>query len=76
LIESELSQSSILVLSALLSLVCVLHLWLRRPGSIWRRVFWSIALWVPLLGPMFYATVYRIPSKKPDSEIPETGHQY
>ena len=69
-------RSLALAFSAGVSLLCLLHLWLRRPGSLARKAFWSIAVWLPFLGPIFYATLYRVPPKKPDSEIPETGYQY
>ena len=74
--ENFFSQWPVLAFSAALSLACVLHLWLRRSGSLWRKAFWSLAVWLPLLGPFFYATSYGIPRKKPDLDIPETGHQY
>jgi hypothetical protein len=65
-----------IALSGALALGCMLHLWFFQPGSLWRKAFWSVAVWLPGLGPFFYATCYRVPPKKPDSEIPETGFQY
>ena len=66
----------ILLFAAFASLACVIHAWRRQDGSLLRRSFWSVAAWVPLLGPIFYVTMYRVPPKSPDSEIPESGHQY
>lgn len=60
----------------LLSLACVIHLWRRKDGSRWRKTLWAVLLWIPLFGPFFYVAMYRIPPRKPDSEIPETGYQY
>ena len=64
------------VLSGAVSFACVLHIWLRRSGSLWRKAFWTFAVWLPVLGPIFYAAFYRIPRKSPDSEVPDTGYQY
>ncbi len=74
--ENVVAQRPFLAFSSALSLACVLHLWLSRRGSLWRKAFWSLAVWLPLLGPVVYATLYRIPRRKPDSEISETGCQY
>jgi hypothetical protein len=74
--ENVLVQWPLVAFSVALSLASLLHLWLRRSGSPWRKAFWSLVIAVPLLGPFFYVTCYRIPRKKPDHEIPEYGHQY
>jgi len=62
--------------STAISFLAFAHLWFWREGSLMRKAFWSIAVWLPLLGPLFYATLYWIPPKKPDSETPQAGHQY
>lgn len=51
-------------LSAVASLASLAHIWLRRPRSRWRRnLAWSVAVWVPLLGPLFYFGMYTLPGK-------------
>ena len=40
------------------------HLWGWRAGSILRKAFWTVLVWTPLLGPLFYLTMYRIPKEK------------
>ena len=47
-----------------ISFLAMLHVWLRRPWTLWKRnVFWSLAVWIPLLGPILYAGLYRLPGK-------------
>lgn len=38
--------------------------------SIFNRMFWSIAAFIPFFGPLFYGAFYRIPSKHKDGGAP------
>ena len=58
------SDTLLLTAGALLSIACLSHMWLFREGSIVRKAAWSVALLVPVLGPLFYAGLYRLPSKQ------------
>ena len=49
---------AILALSASLSTLALLDLWVRRKGPLRSKLFWSAAVWLPFLGPMFYAALY------------------
>ena len=49
---------ALLALLEAIGLLCLVRLWRRRDGgSVVRRLAWSVALVVPLLGPLFYGAV-------------------
>lgn len=52
--------------ATVLSVAGALHLWLRAPGSAFRKLRWSAVLLVPFFGPLFYAGFYRVPSAQPE----------
>ena len=60
------TETLLLLASALLSAACIVHLWGFKTGSVLRKAFWSLALLVPVIGPVFYAGVYRVPPKQPE----------
>ena len=60
------TDTLLLLASALLSAACIVHLWGFKAGSVLRKALWSVALLVPVIGPVFYAGVYRVPSKQPE----------
>lgn len=48
--------------SELVSLFLIISLW-RRGDKWWRKFFWTLIVVVPILGPLFYGGMYRLPSK-------------
>lgn len=40
------------------SVACLAHLWLRARGSLAKKVGWTLALGIPVLGPIFYGSIY------------------
>jgi hypothetical protein len=44
--------------SEAIALGCLVHLW-QRPGTIARKLFWSTALFVPVIGPLFFGAFAR-----------------
>ena len=57
----------------LVSLGCLVLLW-RQRASVVRRGLWTPVVLVPVLGPLFYAGLFDVPS--PQSEVlqaPETS---
>lgn len=63
-----------LVLGAV-SLALVVNLWARGRGSPSKKAIWSLILFVPALGPLFYFAQYSAPGEQEESlqarEIPE-----
>ena len=43
----------IVILSELISVWCAMSLW-RKEAGIGSKVFWSVVLLIPILGPVFY----------------------
>jgi len=50
----------ILLTSVVASLLCVVRVW-RKPGALLGRLFWSAFVFVPVLGPLMFFTLYRPP---------------
>ena len=42
-----------------ISLICLAHLWRRRDARLGQKLGWSIVMLVPLVGPLFYGSVFR-----------------
>lgn len=58
-----------LALLETVGLLCLVHLWRRRDGgSVAKRLAWSLALVVPLLGPIFYGALFTPLSPLADGE--------
>jgi hypothetical protein len=73
-----LSSPNIFVLAVLesISVLLILRLWARkRKTSLLFRLFWSLALLVPFLGPLFYGFVATSPDDHGEDlpEYPEAG---
>lgn len=49
-------------LSLTVSGVLILHLWIRRRGSVGQKILWSVILAVPLLGALLYLVFYNPPA--------------
>jgi hypothetical protein len=56
---------SIAAIAALPSIVCLLHLWLRRDAGWKRKSVWTFAVAVPIIGPLFYGSRFRAPEMNP-----------
>lgn len=52
---------NLLILSGLVSLACIIYVW-RKPGRVAEKIFWSVVLLVPVLGPLFLGAFYRSPT--------------
>ena len=47
-----------LVLVLVASVACLAHLWWRRDARLSQRALWSLALCVPLIGPLLYGALF------------------
>jgi len=57
--------------SEAIALACLVHLW-RRQGTVSHKLFWSIALIVPVIGPLFFGALWR-PLRPQPEEIRAQG---
>jgi hypothetical protein len=48
----------ILAVCATVSLLCIVHVWQRAGATLSQRLLWSCLLWLPILGPLFYASLF------------------
>jgi hypothetical protein len=56
------------IASGLVSLLLVICMWvLKREDSFWKKFIWTIILFVPLLGWLFYAAFYNPPPIQPEN---------
>lgn len=60
----------ILVVSLVFSVICLINLW-KHKSNIFAKLLWSVFVFVPLLGPLFYAVIYQPPSLKVVAEHAE-----
>jgi TRAP-type mannitol/chloroaromatic compound transport system permease small subunit len=60
-----------IVASEAAALVAIVHLWLRRKMRWWAKLLWSVFLFVPFLGLVFYGFVTISPD--PHDDDPEVG---
>jgi hypothetical protein len=49
------------------SLAMVVNLWVRGRGSRTKKAIWSLVLFVPALGPLFYLAQYSAPGEQEES---------
>ncbi|HUI26244.1 MAG TPA: hypothetical protein VL403_09195 [Candidatus Kryptonia bacterium] len=49
---------AILGIGWLISSGCLFHLWFARQAALWRKVSWSIVLFVPYVGALFYGALF------------------
>ena len=59
--ETSVTPIILLGMSAVLSLFCIVRLW-QMGGSVGERIFWTFALCLPVLGPIFFGALFRPPS--------------
>ena len=57
-----------LVVGVCLSLILVIHLWIKRRGGVYWRFFWSFVLFFPYLGPVLYFAFFDPPPPKPTGD--------
>lgn len=55
-------------LAFLVSGILILHLWVRRRGSIGQKILWSMILMIPLLGALLYLAYYIPPPIQPEHD--------
>jgi len=60
-------QMSVLIGSLLLSVLCLVRLW-RRSDSPVEKIFWTVVVFLPVIGPLFFAAFFRSPSALPTGE--------
>lgn len=59
----------ILIVSFLISLFCLYRLW-RKNEKIFKKLFWSIVILIPVFGPVIYGGLFKLPKPSPkDSQI-------
>jgi NO-binding membrane sensor protein with MHYT domain len=51
----------IAAVSEVIALWCAVGLW-RSRASGWQKLFWSLVLLIPVVGPMFYGGMFELPS--------------
>ncbi len=68
-------STCLVALSTLLGFRIFLSLWMvekyQRDGFV-RRMFWSLVVFFPMMGPLFFGAFYRPPSRHPDGGLPPT----
>ena len=55
------------VLEAVSALSAV-HLWRRASGSAAKKAFWTLVMFVPVMGPLFYGALYETPSVQDEDQ--------
>jgi hypothetical protein len=46
------------------SAACILHLWRSAAGGIGKKVLWTAIILLPVMGPLFYGSMYAAPSEQ------------
>jgi hypothetical protein len=59
------------IVSEVIALLAIVHLWLGRKMRWWAKLLWTIFLCVPFFGPLFYGFVAISP--EPHDDHPEVG---
>ncbi|MBI5248650.1 MAG: hypothetical protein HY912_04080 [Desulfomonile tiedjei] len=52
------------IVGSCISAILIIHLWVKRNGDMRWKLFWTIALLVIYIGPVFYWAFYDPPPKK------------
>jgi len=65
--EPDWTLRGILISSFVLSLCCLIKLW-RRKGNLWLKIIWSGFVFVPFLGPLFFAMTYHSPEAQSEGD--------
>jgi hypothetical protein len=53
-------DGAVIAVPELIGVACIIHLW-RRPAPLWKRLFWSPVLLLPLIGPLLYGALFEPP---------------
>jgi hypothetical protein len=61
---------AVFVVSVLVAIVCMQSLWRGRYHTS-KKIFWTLFLFVPVMGPILYAGLFEPPPVKPKNEQPE-----
>jgi hypothetical protein len=59
---SSLPLIVVLCISLVLAVLCLIRLW-RRSDSVFERIYWSVFVFVPVLGPLLFVAFFHPPSK-------------
>jgi low temperature requirement protein LtrA len=51
-------RSVVLGIGVILSVALVVHMWTKRRAPFFRKLFWTVVLFVPYLGPLFYGALF------------------
>lgn len=43
----------------LISLPCLIHLWIRRDATLPRKLLWTVPVLLPMFGPMLYGAAFQ-----------------
>jgi hypothetical protein len=57
-------------ISIVIAVFCLPLLW-RSGDSIYKRILWTVILFIPVIGPVLYAGLFEPPAVKAKSEQPE-----
>jgi len=60
--QTTLLPMAITLVSTLIALVFLVRLWKNR-GSLFERLFWTVFLFVPVFGPLFFLVFYPSPTE-------------
>jgi hypothetical protein len=69
----EQKQVLVAVIGGVPSIACLVHLWTRRNASFWKRAAWSVALCVPIIGPLMYGSLFGRLARHGPSTRPVAG---
>jgi hypothetical protein len=47
-----------IALTEIISAICTFHVWWRADGHVGKRLLWSLAITLPVIGPMLYGAIY------------------
>ena len=57
----------LLVVSAVVGALCTAHLW-RRQAPVWKRLLWTVVVFIPAIGPLLYGGLFEVPSVQPEAD--------
>jgi energy-coupling factor transporter transmembrane protein EcfT len=58
-----------LIVLEVISLLAIVHLWRYRKMRRWAKVLWTVFLFLPFFGPLFYVFVTVNPDPHPHDEV-------
>ena len=61
-----------LAILEIISLCCLVHLWVKS-DHITKNLLWSVVVLIPLIGPIIYGGLFKLPPPKGPEEDPGSG---